>query len=389
MQSQSVSSLISKTVTPAHGGANSGVDGLAGSNEAGQQDFSAILLAQLLGNSLPVATTDVLPAAGESVFLLNADDLKLESEGKPDVAEDGVLPVSLDASLFVLPPLPDRTVTASLAQDVSGARSGALLSGLEIDPLESSSNGAAEFAAGGKFFRDVSATATAKSLAPGEGNEILDAIPLPSTGRDDVETGKDASGIALAAVDLRLPDSSRSTLTTESQSISSPIGRLTVETPVIQSMESKSAALAVPQPVGHADWDDAFGKQVVWMVNQHQQVAEMKLNPPHLGPMEVRLTVQNDQVTALFTSHHASVREAIEAAMPRLREMFAESGMMLGNASVSPDSFSRQQAASQEQRSNSPSTSGSVLSSVPDEPVLQRGSFAFRPDSGGRLDFFV
>lgn len=398
MQSQSVSGLISKTATPARGGtsagSNGGADGLTGASETGQQDFSAILLAQLLGGRIPTATPDALSGIGANVFALSASDLKAESEIKTDIAGDDVLSATLDASLFVFPMLSDKSVTADAATDASGSRGGVLLSGLEIDALKSSSNEAAGFAAGGKFFRGISETATSKLLAPGDGaasenfTDILNAIPLASTGRDGVEADNDVSGIALAAVDLRLPDSSRSPLTTENQPVLLPAGRLSVEAPV-QAMESKSAVLAVPQPVGHADWDDAFGRQVVWMVNQHQQVAEMKLNPPHLGPMEVRLIVQNDQVTALFASHHASVREAIEAAMPRLREMFAESGMTLGNASVSPDSFSRQQAASQEQRSNTPSASGSSLSGAQDEPVLQRGTIALRPDNGGLLDFFV
>jgi flagellar hook-length control protein FliK len=39
----------------------------------------------------------------------------------------------------------------------------------------------------------------------------------------------------------------------------------------------------------------------------------------------------------VFTSPHSAVREAVESALPRLREILADSGIMLGNASVTAD----------------------------------------------------
>ena len=46
--------------------------------------------------------------------------------------------------------------------------------------------------------------------------------------------------------------------------------------------------------VGTPGWNGELAQKVVWMVNQQQQVAELRLNPPHLGPVEVTLTVGND-----------------------------------------------------------------------------------------------
>lgn len=128
----------------------------------------------------------------------------------------------------------------------------------------------------------------------------------------------------------------------------------TVRHPVAGMVE----AAAVPRPpeqmtvaarVGSAEWGRAVGEKVMWMANQNNHVAELHLNPPSLGPLEVRLTVNNDQATALFVSHHSAVREAIETAMPRLREMLADNGIMLGNASVSAESFAQQHQAFEQQ----------------------------------------
>lgn len=106
-------------------------------------------------------------------------------------------------------------------------------------------------------------------------------------------------------------------------------------------------ALPVAPRVGSAEWGGAVGEKVVWMANQGHQVAELHLNPPNLGPLEVRLTISNDQASALFVSHHSAVREAIETALPRLREMLADNGIMLGNVTVGSESFSQQQASDQ------------------------------------------
>jgi flagellar hook-length control protein FliK len=51
------------------------------------------------------------------------------------------------------------------------------------------------------------------------------------------------------------------------------------------------------------------------------------------------LNVKSDQATATFVSANAEVREAIESALPRLREMLAGAGVELGQTNVSAESF--------------------------------------------------
>jgi flagellar hook-length control protein FliK len=91
----------------------------------------------------------------------------------------------------------------------------------------------------------------------------------------------------------------------------------------------------IAAPLGSNAWPDEFSQKVTWVCNQQNQVAELHLNPPDLGPMSVVLTVADNQASAVFTSPHSAVREAIENAMPKLRESLAENGIMLGNATVS------------------------------------------------------
>jgi flagellar hook-length control protein FliK len=70
---------------------------------------------------------------------------------------------------------------------------------------------------------------------------------------------------------------------------------------------------------------------------------ELKLNPAHLGPIEVRVQMQNDQAQVSFVAQHGPVRDALEAALPRLREMFTAKGFNLVDVNVSQHSFAEQQ----------------------------------------------
>lgn len=116
----------------------------------------------------------------------------------------------------------------------------------------------------------------------------------------------------------------------------------------------------VDAPVGHSKWGGELAQKVVWMASQQTQVAEIHLNPAHLGPVEVMLSISQDQATAQFVSSHPAVRDAIQDALPRLREMLAESGIQLGDVMVGADSFQQdnkqQQQAHQSGRSVSSMT---------------------------------
>ena len=93
-----------------------------------------------------------------------------------------------------------------------------------------------------------------------------------------------------------------------------------------------------------AAWAQGLGERVQWLVQQNIQGAEIRLNPPELGALEVKLQLNGDQGTQIqFTSPNGTVREALEAAIPRLREMFAESGLNLGDVNVSHQSLAEQQ----------------------------------------------
>ncbi|RJX34171.1 MAG: flagellar hook-length control protein FliK [Oxalobacter sp.] len=94
--------------------------------------------------------------------------------------------------------------------------------------------------------------------------------------------------------------------------------------------------------VGTTAWNQAIGQKIVWMIGNESQSASLTLNPPDLGPMQVVLSVSSTHANASFYSPHAEVREALEAALPKLREMLSDAGIQLGHANVGAESSQQQ-----------------------------------------------
>ncbi|WP_319557799.1 flagellar hook-length control protein FliK [Thiomicrorhabdus sp.] len=91
--------------------------------------------------------------------------------------------------------------------------------------------------------------------------------------------------------------------------------------------------------VKHPQWGQQFTQRVVVMVNQQVQQAQIALNPEQLGPMKIRLQFDKDQQLQISVSaQHGMTRDAVENALPRLREVLAQSGIDLGSVDIRDDS---------------------------------------------------
>lgn len=130
--------------------------------------------------------------------------------------------------------------------------------------------------------------------------------------------------------------------------------------PPLAQLQAQAAKLAevqnpaatgdrIPARVGSQAWDNQVSQRIVYMIGK-EQAATLTLNPPDLGPVQVVLNVSNDQATVAFSSQQLEVRQALENAMPRLREMMSESGIALGNATVDAGAANQQGSQNGERR---------------------------------------
>lgn len=106
-------------------------------------------------------------------------------------------------------------------------------------------------------------------------------------------------------------------------------------------------------PVGSQQWESAIGNSLVVMTGAGRDRAELVLTPPQLGRIEVSITMKGDEASAVFVSANPVVREALENALPRLREVLADAGITLGQTQVGSESPG-QSAADRQTGDNAP-----------------------------------
>lgn len=146
---------------------------------------------------------------------------------------------------------------------------------------------------------------------------------------------------------------------TDSDSLPAPEATMRPATEALAqaSVESPQTTLAaVPAPPGprpadaptvmqlatavtNPGWSDGLADRVAWMVQQDLGQAHLKLNPPQLGPVEVRVQVSSDQATVTFTAHNQQVRDALENASQRLRDLLGSQGFVNVQVDVSQHPF--------------------------------------------------
>jgi flagellar hook-length control protein FliK len=108
----------------------------------------------------------------------------------------------------------------------------------------------------------------------------------------------------------------------------------------------------IPQSVRSNEWNQALGNKIIWMAQDGIQTAQLDLNPPDLGPLQVVLNISNDNIDARFVSSHMEVRSAVEAAMPKLKEMMENTGLSLSGFNVSSQGTPQEQSQQQQDARN-------------------------------------
>lgn len=152
---------------------------------------------------------------------------------------------------------------------------------------------------------------------------------------------------------------------------------------VVSPTERKSASpmlASIAYPLRHPQWGAAVAKRIVFMANQQMQQAQITLNPEKLGPIQIRLHLDRDQSIAVsMSAQHGATREALEQAMPRLKEMLTEAGIAFSSVEVDDD------AAFSEQQSNKQAAKGAVESL--DESVAE--TVVQNTNSKNMIDFYA
>jgi len=111
-------------------------------------------------------------------------------------------------------------------------------------------------------------------------------------------------------------------------------GRSLEQLSTTRTEAGKPLSTGIQTPVNSREWAGELGQRLVMMVSSKLKAAEIHLNPKDLGPVEVRIRMHEDKAHVVFSSQIAQTREALEQAVPRLREMLDQNGVALGNVDV-------------------------------------------------------
>jgi flagellar hook-length control protein FliK len=296
------------------------------------------------------AGVDTAPTANDGAVAANPFDALLAQQIAAAVVKSGK---AADA------------ITDAIAPDTDDAAAGL---GVDLAALLAAVPGAAPLRTESG---DTAAGAGASAGRSGAIQLRADLRPRGTTGPGDVPAGDsrfasaaraaDALGVAdAAATGAQVSITSKAEMAVEvkpaapvEQPHAAPAAALDGASVAARAIAAASPAggstahLSLPSPVATPDWNAELARGVVWMAHNAHNTAELKLNPPHLGPLEISLSMSKDAVpeaTAQFVSPHLDVRDAIEGALPRLRDMLAESGIALGQVTVSAESFHQQHA---------------------------------------------
>lgn len=201
----------------------------------------------------------------------------------------------------------------------------------------------------------LTAAADSEKEAVGKKSDFVAALDKATKGGADAKNTPAAATAAPAKAEIDIATAiAQGAKALEPATVSNPQNVAAVTAAALQQLNDAQGPQSnkIAPQVGNPGWDQAIGQKVLWMVQGAQQSATLTLNPPDLGPMQVTVHVNNNQATANFTAHQPEVRHALEAAMPRLREMLNDAGIQLGQSNVSAGT-PNQQGGFGEQRQSS------------------------------------
>ncbi|MBW7470365.1 flagellar hook-length control protein FliK [Marinobacter sp. F4218] len=169
------------------------------------------------------------------------------------------------------------------------------------------------------------------------------------------------------------------------QAANAGAAKLTAETAV----PLKSYATSIDTPVGHAEWGDKLVGKLSWLTARNMSVAEIHLTPPDMGPMEVKVRVQNEQANITVHTTNPVVREQLEQQSHRLRDMLGDQGLNLARFEVSdsPQQRGGEQGAGEDQGGKPGNHVSNQAVSEVDEADVQAGSLDL--SWKGEVDIFA
>jgi len=220
---------------------------------------------------------------------------------------------------------------------------------------EKALNASADLALPPGFMPVAANTAATPGLAAGLAGAATSAATgpraEPRTGATPLPASFEAAGSAGTAGRIQLPfgmaadSASRGDMPTLDAGRTDAAAWSAFAVPVDTAVSRQTAPAPLPPieaPVGSPRFVDETAQQVTWLVKNGLSEAEIRVKPADMGPISVRIEMNQNEATLSFAVTQAETRGAVQDSLHRLTEMLAESGISLGEANVGGENFNQQ-----------------------------------------------
>lgn len=150
-----------------------------------------------------------------------------------------------------------------------------------------------------------------------------------------------------------------------------------------------TAAPVLSAPLGSHEWQQSLSQHVTLFTRQGQQSAELRLHPQDLGQVHISLKLDDNLAQLQMVSPHSHVRAALEAALPMLRTQLAESGIQLGQSSISSESFAGNQQSSGQQQQTGRAQGQDIFAAEDDAVLATPASLQAAARGDAAVDIFA
>jgi flagellar hook-length control protein FliK len=294
-----------------------------------------------------------------------ADSATAKSAAPPPVTSAEPAAPALPATTPAAPPT-DTALDVALQQTVA-AEPGA-------KPVRAGPARDAAHAVAKPMAADLRATSPDSPVAAPPVGEVTDAATRPT--RREATFDFDALPVTATAApaDTAAPTPSAPAL--------APAHAHSTGTPAAASAAA-AAAPSAPIDTRADNWHEALASRVQVLVDQNVGEAHIKLNPPELGAVDIKISLVDDKTFVQLTAGTSAARDELTQSLPRLRELLSASGLSLGGTSVHGGS------AGQSGRESAPHFAAPAyrpFAAADDEALLPVRAAA---RAAGRIDLFA
>lgn len=376
----------------------------------GTASFGAVLSAQRAGTEGDSARSEVTDTQANSSAV---DESSAQTPTDSELTAPGTEAVAnLPWPLFI-PTTNNATPTQTIAIDMNntslGSADDALSDAASIAKTTASNVLNTDIALASLPSASLKWTTNGQRSTPMTDKSATDtASDLPMRSTWPLAADKTAASVEKAVVlaDSSLglqADAERMARATDDVAVTMPLTQVSTAATHVLSPNSHTTSVNtatvtqtwLPTPMHSPAWGEHMVQQIKQFALERIGVAELRLNPQELGPIRVEIALDQQQAAIHFSAQQAETRDALTQQLPRLREVLAEAGLQLQNATTGSFSdgqafaFMQQQARErrQESRGDNSVSNATDLAAVSSPTAL--GVASQRAAARGGVDLFA